>query len=293
MIVTLGTGELRAELSADGAELLRLVDARGHDWLWDGDPRWWSGRAPLLFPVVGRVHDDHVLVDGRRYPMPRHGFARRRRWQVSEADESHAVFELADDTETRTAYPFAFRLRLEVALADATLTMTATLANLGAAPLPASFGFHPAFRWPLPGGEGPHTLTFERDEPSPLAHVTAKGLLGPADRPSPLVGRTLPLDHRLFAHDALVWTTLASRRVRYAAANGAAVEVAFPDLPYLGVWTKPGAPFLCIEPWAGHADPDSWRGELRDKPGITLLPPGAARSWTMAITVVPGSVAGD
>jgi galactose mutarotase-like enzyme len=56
-------------------------------------------------------------------------------------------------------------------------------------------------------------------------------------------------------------------------------------MPYLGVWTKPGAGFVCIEPWHGLADPQSFAGDFTVKPGIALLPPGTEKSFSMSIAL--------
>jgi galactose mutarotase-like enzyme len=92
------------------------------------------------------------------------------------------------------------------------------------------------------------------------------------------------LRDELFAADALIFDTIASRTLRYGAETGPQLEFAFPGMPQLGVWTKPGADFICIEPWHGFADPESFDGDLRDKPGMALLPPGAAHEFAMSIS---------
>ena len=142
--------QLSAGVSPVGAELQWLRDEAGRDLLWDGDPAWWNGRAPILFPVIGCVAGGVVRVDGRDYPMPKHGIARRRRFTVVERSDGAATFALGSDAGTCASYPFDFRLELRFAIHGAALEVTASLANPGAVPLPASFGFHPAFCWPLP-----------------------------------------------------------------------------------------------------------------------------------------------
>ena len=75
-LVSLASSGFSATISPRGAELQSLVDTDGHDLLWDGDPRFWKGRAPILFPVIGTVHDGGYRLDGHHYDMPKHGFAR-------------------------------------------------------------------------------------------------------------------------------------------------------------------------------------------------------------------------
>ncbi len=284
--VRIASDALTAEIAADGAELQSLTDAQGRQFMSSGDPAFWTGRAPLLFPIVGRLNDDTLRVEGQAYKLEKHGFARRSRFDVVSHDVSSATFRLSDSAATRTAYPFAFELEAHFALADTVLAMTVTVRNSGSVSLPASFGYHPAFAWPLPGEDRErHEIVFERDEPALLRRITPDGLIGSIPKASPVVRDRFDLADGLFADDALVWTELNSRRLTYGMPDGPHLDIAFPDTPYLGIWTKPGASFVCIEPWAGYADPEGYAGDFADKPGVFLMAPGAAQQFRMTVTV--------
>jgi len=287
-LISIASERLTARINPLGAELWSLTDKAGAEYMTDADPAFWGGHAPVLFPIVGSLAQDRLVVDGTTYPLPRHGFARHSRFDLAAQGADHAQFVLRDSAATRAVYPFAFELTLDFRLTGWRLEMTASVANPGDRPLPFSFGYHPAFAWPLPGGadKAAHRLTFAHDEPGPVRRVSRQtGLLLPDPQPSPVDGRTLPLDPALFVDDALIWTDLASRALRYDAPGGTALVVEFADLPMLGLWQVPGARYLCIEPWQGHADPQGFAGEFADKPGLVTLAPGALRSFTMAVTV--------
>ena len=289
MTVRIATPRLSAEIDPQGAQLWALSDGEGRDLLWDGDPAIWKGRAPILFPIIGALAEGQYRLEDATYCLPRHGFARDRLFQVVEASASSASFRLEADDATRAVYPFDFALTLHFAIRDAALTIAATIENREAArDLPASLGFHPAFRWPLPYGRprDAHRIRFERAEPAPVRRLDAAGLLLPRGFPTPIAGDTLTLRDDLFTDDALILDRVASRRVWYGAADGPQIEVAFPDTPYLGLWSKPGAGFVCIEPWHGHADPQGPPGELTKKPGIVLVPPGGSKTCTMTVALV-------
>lgn len=287
-MTTLSNGVLTATIDSLGAELISLRDRRDREWMSDGDPAYWTGRAPLLFPVVGALNGGVYRLDGREYALPQHGFARRRQFALVEQAPDRARFRLEDDADTRTAYPFAFALDIAFTLTDATLAIEASVTNRGDRAMPASFGFHPAFAWPLPGGgaKEAHHIVFEREEPTPLNRIEG-GLIGAADRDTPVEGDTLWLRDDLFEQDALVWEAPVSRSLRYGSEGGPALEIAFPDMPTLALWTKPGASFLCIEPWQGHADPAGFTREIWDKPGIERLAPGERRTYAMRVTLQP------
>ncbi|MEO5707592.1 MAG: aldose 1-epimerase family protein [Alteraurantiacibacter sp.] len=283
--VTIGSECLTARIDPLGAELVSLCDSDGRELLTPADPARWTGHAPLLFPIVGRLNGDVLRLDGREYPMKQHGFARRLVWELVGAGEDAVTFVLRDSEETRAAYPFAFELAVLYALEDATLTVAVRVSNPGPEPLPMSFGWHPAFAWPLPFGQprADHLIVFEREE-GPAITQLSDGLVV-AEVPSPLTGRTLALDDALFANDALIWAPVTSQKVTYGASDGPHLRVSFPDTPFLGVWSQPGAGFVCIEPWHGHADPDGFLGDFHDKPGVISVGPGADWRCTMSVTL--------
>jgi len=286
-IVTIRSDRLIAEINPLGAELHALREADGTDLQWNGDPKVWNGRAPILFPVIGVVNEGVIRVDGRAYPMAKHGFARRRRFEIAAQTETHVAFRLEDDAETRKAYPFAFRLEIAFGIAYGALAIDATLSNPGDVPLPASFGYHPALLWPLPdtGLRGDHRILFDEAEPDPIRRIDHDGLLTPTLHPTPVEGRTLRLRDDLFADDALIFLTHRSRGLLYGVEGERNLRIDFPGMDELGIWTKPGAGYVCIEPWAGVADPESFAGDIRSKPGIVEVPPGGTHSFAMRIAV--------
>lgn len=285
-LITIASPQLSAAINPLGAELTHLRDADGRELMTDADPAFWTGHAPLLFPIVGRLNGDVLHVDGVAHPMKQHGFARRSVFTLVEHTARSATFLLEDSAETRAAYPFAFALRVTYAIVEATLDISVTIENRDTRALPASFGFHPAFAWPLPYGRprAEHRIVFAQAEPAPLRELVAS-LVSPTPRATPLEGRTLPLTDALFERDALIWDALASQSVRYGASDGPQLRIDFPDTPMLGIWTKPGAAFVCIEPWHGIADPQGFTGDIRDKPGVFTLEPGAEQHVAMHITL--------
>ena len=279
---TIGAGGLSATVTAEGAELCRLRDG-GRDLLWDAGPLWPS-HSPVLFPVVGQVAGDRVVIGGQAYPMTRHGFARRRRFTWLQQEASACRLRLEDDAESQAVFPFAFSLTLSYEIEDGALHVGYELANPGREVLPASLGAHPAFRWPLGGGaQADYRIEFAVEEDAPVRRLEG-GLLRAAAQPSPVQGRSLPLDPVLFLDDAIMMLEVRSRSLRYLGPD-VGIEFAWHGFPYLGLWQKPGAALLCIEPWHGYASPVGWDGEFRDKPGLMQLQPGETR--TMGWSVRP------
>ncbi len=284
--ISLRSPELEVRIDPLGAQLSAVRDAQGRDYLWNGDPAIWAGRAPILFPIIGALNDGQLRIGERRYRLGRHGFARGSQFALLDCSSASAVFRLHSTAETLLMYPFPFRLDIEYRLEGHTLAITASVFNQGDERMPASLGYHPGFLWPLPGSDrASHYIEFDNDEPAPIRRIDAQGLLLPNSVPTPIIGRRLRLDDALFRKDVIILDSFTSRRARLCSDNGPSIEVDFPDARYLGLWTKPGAPFICIEPWQGITDPVGFSGELTDKPGIFLVEPGASHSFGMTIGV--------
>ncbi|MDN4633661.1 aldose 1-epimerase family protein [Sphingomonas sp. PsM26] len=286
-LITIASHTMSAEISCYGAELQWLATVDGKDLQWNGDSAVWQGRAPILFPVIGLLEGGQYRIDGTVYSMAKHGFARHSTFEVTASTANSAEFRLSASDITRAIYPFEFQLDVDFELSGDTLTLGAVISNHGDTAMPASFGFHPALRWPLPFGQSraDHRILFEADETAPVRRINAEGFLRPDPQPSPIAGSILALRDELFVDDALIFDQLNSRRVTYGAAEGPQLEIAFVDFPTLGVWTKPGAQFICIEPWHGFSDPVGFAGDIREKPGSFEVAPGASRMLSMSISL--------
>jgi galactose mutarotase-like enzyme len=284
--ISIAGAGLTATIKADGAELCSLRDAAGREVLWQAHQPW-PRHAPNLFPIVGRLRDDRLRLDGQEYRVTQHGFARDQRFAWLQHGPDSCRLVLADNDATRAMFPFAFRFEIAYAVQGDTLTITFRVANPGDVVLPASMGAHPAFRWPLLDGiaKQDHRLEFAVAETAPTRRV-AGGLLLADSFANPVQGRSLPLDPALFAHDAIIMDRPASRSVRYTAPGAPVVEVSWDDgFPELGIWSRVDADLLCIEPWHGMSSPVDFDGDFHDKPGIMLIQPGEARRATYRIRV--------
>lgn len=262
-----------ATIALQGAEPLSWK-VHGRELLWHGDPAHWERRAPILFPVVGASAGRKVRVAHQDYPMPQHGFARDSRFQVVEREERAVRLRLIESDETWTHYPFRFVLEVVAGLDDKGLSLGFEVTNTDTSDMPYALGFHPAFPWPFDGGarEG-YAVVFEMSENAEVPEISTEGLLRAERRTVPFEGNRLELDPSLFK-EALAFLNANSRRIRFVAPSGAAITMRVEDFPHLAVWSKPTAPFLSLECWTGHADPEGYAGDLSDRPSMTILPMG-------------------
>ena len=266
-----GPGDM-AEISPLGAELVswRAGDV---DLVWEPQPEVWPQTAPLLFPVVGWTRDG-IRVDGARFPLGLHGFARQKRFTIAERSKESVSLVLEEDEASRALYPFAFRLEAHFALRPGALRVSLTTSNRDARPLPYAVGLHPGFRWPLGGSARPHAIHFEAAESGEVPIIAPGGLLSARRRAIPLEEKRLPLSAALLEQEALCFLGAASRRLLYDNGDGLALAVELEDFPHIALWSRPPAPFLCIEAWTGHGDPEDFHGDLHEKPSMRILAPG-------------------
>lgn len=284
---TISSPDLTITLSDLGAELQRITTAAGAELLWHGDAAFWGGRAPILFPIVGRGPDDRIAVSGREAAMRQHGFARHSTFQLEEATPDRCTYVLNDNTDSRAVYPFAFRLTLTYRVSGPTLSVMAEVTNASETPMPFGLGFHPAFAWPLPGaGRAEHQITLANGAAPELARLV-DGYLTPERIASPFSGGTLALHPDLFEADAMIFPAGAGDALTYGAAGSKApvLHFTFHNTPNLGIWTKPGAPFVCIEPWHGMAARAGDGPEIADRPQTTLLTPGDTARFGYSLRV--------
>lgn len=242
---------IEAGFNAKGAELCYLRMVHGADLLWDGNPEVWNRTAPVLFPIIGNLPEKKFKHKDKDFHLERHGFARDQFWRLIRLTRESCVWELRDTEETRAVFPFPFHLRMMVSLDGPSLKIAYELRNTGTEPLPGAIGVHPAFRWPLLPDlpKEAHRIEFASEESSPVRRLI-NGQLDTHPFPNPLDGKTLMLREELFKDDALIFDEIKSRSLRYGVPDGPVIELRWEGFRYLGLWSKPGADFLCIEPWA-------------------------------------------
>lgn len=280
----LRNGEDEAIVARRGGELLSWRVA-GRDLLWTPDTAVWTRTSPILFPIVGWAAGGVIRVEGQEYPIGVHGFAAETDFAPVSTGEDFVRLRLSDNDATLAAFPFRFRLEVEYRLRPGGLDIGFTVSNPGESPLPYALGFHPGFRWPFSGaGREAHRVEFDAPEETSVPEITARGLFSATRRALGFDGRTLALTDALLAREALCFLDANSRAVRFVAPDGAVIGMAVEDFPHLALWSRPPAPFLSIEAWTGHGDPDGFAGEIGDKPSMRWLAPGAVARHGVALS---------
>lgn len=293
MQVTLQKGPFTAAVDTRGGELVSFRDGAGTEYIWGGDPAYWAGRNPILFPIVGSLKNGRVDIGGQTYEMNRHGFARISEFTLAEQGEDFAVLELRDSPDTLARYPFPFLLRVRHQLLEDGFATSFTVSNPGEAPLPFCIGAHTAFNCPLYPGEQfeDYRLVFDQVEDADSLPLTAQGLLSPGPGIPVLRGTdTIPLSHEPFDRlDTLIFDGLRSTGVKLIhKGTGRGVRMEFGDFPMIAFWTaaRKNAPYLCLEPWHGCAAWEDEPGDFADKPYCVTLQPGEQKNLTYTVKPV-------
>ncbi len=248
----------------------------GKELLWSADPAFWPRSSPILFPIVGRARGGVIRVDRRSYPMGVHGFAASLHFDVLEESAEAVTLIARDNPTTFGQFPFPFRLEVRYRLQRSTLSAAFQVVNPGKGNLPYALGFHPGFAWPFSAGgrRDEYIVRFECDEEPTVPVITRDGLFANARRPVPLRGGVLPLRNGIMDQEALCFINARSRTIGFVAPDGAAIRMTAENFPHFALWSKPAAPFLCLEAWTGYGDPDDFVGDIDDKPSMLRLAPG-------------------
>lgn len=269
-----------------GAELCSLYDKEAQqELLWQADAAFWPRHAPVLFPVVGKLKNDQYRYRDQWYTMGQHGFARDKTFTLFRQEEHKLIFRLTDDEVTRKVYPFAFQLDIVYELRGKELITSYWVENPAHEDLYFSIGAHPAFRVPLLPGESleDYELEFNQEEDAPV-YLIREGLISEETLPVFRDRKRLALNEAMFERDALVFKGLRSEDItmkKRGTATG--MQFIFPDFPFFGIWKKPGAAFICLEPWCGIADGTAHNQELTRKEGIVRLEAGGTFSRSFSV----------
>lgn len=287
-MIEIANRECSACVRERGAELTSLM-VGGDEVIWQSRPEVWQGSAPILFPIVGRLKGGGFTHGGRRYQLAKHGLVRTRELAVEQRTLDAVTFVLAADEETRASYPFEFEFRVTFSLIGRGLRVAYGVLNRGEEEMLFSLGSHPAVRLDLERA-ALEDYYLELSEPETLGRYRiVDGLLSTEAEPFLSNEREIPLSAELFADDALIFRSLQSSRVAVRCRkHDRVVQVDTGGAPDLGLWAKPGADYVCIEPWWGHDDPADVDGELAHKPSILTLPPGETFRTAISLTLVGG-----
>lgn len=279
--LTLSNSIIKATFSTKGAELISLVK-EGKEKIWIGDPDVWAMHAPALFPICGGLKEDKYIYNGKEYNLQKHGYIRFVEFEVESKTENKIVFLHKSNGETLKQFPFNYELRIIYTLEDSALKVEYSVKNLDETPMYYSIGAHEGYY--CPEGIEEYSIVFDKNETLD-SNILNGNLL---EYETINVGENtceLPLKYEYFAVDALVFLNLKSRKVSLKnRRTNDEIKLEFDDHNFFLLWTKPGAKYICMEPWCGCQDFVDADYDFINKKGIIKLLAGEENTKTHKIT---------
>jgi galactose mutarotase-like enzyme len=282
---------LRVEIKQKGAELCSIRSQKNNtEFMWQANPKIWASHAPNLFPIIGALKDNSYYYNDQLYKMPKHGFVRHNEdLSVILESETKVTFSLKSNAELKAIYPFDFEFLITYELKDNIVFVNHTVKNTDQKTMYFSLGGHPAFNC-TSDEETSYTdyfLEFEKEESSQSYLLNMDtGLVTKETKAVFNTPNTINLNNSLFNEDALIFKDVQSRKVTLKHINkGTILSVKFEGFPFLGIWAKPNAPYVCIEPWIGVADSETTNQKITEKEGIISLNPNNNFTATYSIEI--------
>lgn len=236
----------------------------------------WNRQAPFLFPNVGRLNDNWTIINGKRYELPQHGFLRDEEFEVLHQLEDEISLVNVYNEQTLEKYPFKYKVIVTYSLKNKTLRTKVNIFNEDELNMPFNFGGHPGFNVPLYENEKfeDYKVVFNKTESFTAPSVTNKGTLNFVNPSMTFTSLDeLNLKYDYFETDAIVIPRVKSDSVKLINKLGKGIEFSFPKFVSLALWTRPGAKFLCLEPWVGYADRHDSQNYFIEKDNIVTLSP--------------------
>ena len=290
MIYTLRNSEMEVQVSSKGGELVSLRDADQTEYIWIGDARYWKRHAPQLFPCIGRLTNNQYSMDGALHEMGQHGFLRDYELTKVEESETSLHLQLQSDASTRQLYDREWIVDIFYTLCGKTLSVKFQVRNCDTRTMRFGYGIHPGFNVPLNPALRfeDYRLDFhEASIPKQMELTERYTISGGMHDYALEEGRYLPLQHSLFDHDAIILKDMPHTVTLGSQKDEKKVTVAFPDMPYLGIWHAPktDAPFVCIEPWSSLPSTDGVIDEFETKPDFITVEPEQTytNGWSISI----------
>ncbi len=279
MIYILENDKLKVKISSMGAELqsvCRIEDDT--EYLWQGDPTYWGGRATNIFPMCGRMVEGKYTYEGTSYELPIHGIVRSMEWSVLHQKATAITLQVKSTDETLAVYPFRFAVEICYTLEDETLSVAMIVHNLDDKTMLFAVGGHPGFNLPLEEGQVFEDYAVLFDEPCEAKRLCLSATcfyLNDAT-PFPLTdGNRIEMRHDLFDDDAIFLQDTCGGVTLRSAEGKRYVHMSYPNMKFLGLWHTPHAeaPFVCIEPWTGTPALDGHINDLTELPEMNALEP--------------------
>lgn len=283
MLHSIQNEALICTIESVGAEIRSLKNkVTGEEYIWQINESVWGSSSPVLFPAIGKIKEDKIVYNGANFFMPKHGIIRNNEDLIFEKrGDSSCVFTLKSSGKTLLQYPFKFSFSVEFSLIENRLIMKYIVENQDILPMYFACGGHTAYALPLnPTTQlSDYVVEFPKDVELFASTLGESGLLSNRKRNIATNGKLLSLSETLFNEDALIFENVNYDWVRLRKkGEEKGVIVKFTGYPHLALWAKPGADYICVEPWLGLPDSENESIDITQKPTYKSIEPNTTFS---------------
>ncbi len=290
MIYSLENPKIKITASTHGAELHSITGKKDDtEYLWNRNYKYWKYSSPHLFPIVGKAIDSKYRVGENVYELPAHGIARISEFELIEKTDSSITFRLNYSDESLKVYPYKFTFEVTHTIKDNSVITAYKVINLDNKEIYFCIGGHPAFMCPIEVEDRLEDCYLEFNKNETISALTVNDEAYFLHNRKDILNKSniINLSKDLFKDGLLAFDNLKSNKVSIRSKNNnKALTVDFGEFKYMAIWApEKGAPFICIEPWFGHADYVDFHGEFKEKEGIIKLKEGKEFSSTYKIYI--------
>lgn len=285
-------GKTSVQVQNKGAEMNSFyIDGVG-ELMWQGDPAYWPSYSPILFPVVGAVRDNKVMINGEWFDMNKHGFVRPENFELCHSSDTMLEYLYSSNDMTKKSYPFDFDFKVKFEVSESSVKVTYTVKNTGDKEMPFFVGGHPGFNVPFPGEDDAvltdYEIEFAENETasSPVCDMV-KNIIDYSQSQHPLNNeKTIPLTLEFFKNDAVIYENLSKNVISLKSKkSGAKITMDYSEFTMIGIWKQYNeSKFVCLEPWVGCGTTNEEGDDITDKKYCQFVAPDESKSYSYTVT---------
>lgn len=257
---------LYLEVCQNGGEIRSLnYKKKNLEVMWQGSEDHWKGKNPTLFPIVGNTYTKDYQIDGKTYAMKNHGLIRYATLNCIKKSQSEITMELKSDETTLRQYPFDFTYQIKYKLINNRVIITYQITNDSNVDMPFTFGLHSGFNV---SDFNQSVLKYACPEKATQIHIKDN-----------VYEEEVELNEWHLSHEeiesasTIIYKNLKSPYVDLEMPEYS-IRMSIEGYPFFAIWSSDkDAPFICLEPWYGHADFVPSNESFENREGMMKLSP--------------------
>lgn len=290
-MVEIYSDRLKIGIDEEGAQVRSILNIKEEiEYMWQGDASLWTSSSPVVFPVIGKLHQLQYQLDGKTYHMKSNGIIRYETLQVIEKTDASVTFNMRYNDQSYAQYPYAFNFTIRYEAVGNKLLVIANIKNEDQKRMYYNYAGHPGFNIPLFETEScnDYYIEFEKNECLDIFDVCETGQIIDHSLPFLENEKRFFIRKSLFQKEALVFQHPQSNYITIKSLHhNKRIIVNFEGFDNLAVWSpykkNKSLRFICIEPWIGHTDFQGYAGEFSKRDEIAYIDGGQSKEYQYSI----------